>query len=221
MADDERPIMISARKNPIGEAAEFKTFVPRKREQFRGQQRDNNTQRIAKCTFCGREGHTRDGCFKRIGYPEWWPGDLTKDGTPPVANMGGKYNVNDEWIVDSGATEHITCRTDLLENKRKNNYETPVIIPNGDRVPVEGRGDYTMPSGDKIKEGLRSRNLIGAGECKKGLYRMGLFGVERKAMATTVDVWHKRLGHASESKLAQVDFLKNVSFKKAEELTTS
>lgn len=26
---------------------------------------------ISHCTFCNRDGHTRDGCFKRIGYPEW------------------------------------------------------------------------------------------------------------------------------------------------------
>ena len=26
------------------------------------------------CTECNRDGHTREGCFKLIGYPEWWPG---------------------------------------------------------------------------------------------------------------------------------------------------
>ncbi|KAG8649481.1 hypothetical protein MANES_08G099122v8, partial [Manihot esculenta] len=25
-----------------------------------------------KCTHCGGSRHTRDGCFKIIGYPEWW-----------------------------------------------------------------------------------------------------------------------------------------------------
>ncbi|GJT72711.1 putative RNA-directed DNA polymerase [Tanacetum coccineum] len=26
------------------------------------------------CTFCGKDGHNEDGCFKVIGYPHWWPG---------------------------------------------------------------------------------------------------------------------------------------------------
>ncbi|GKC40110.1 putative RNA-directed DNA polymerase [Tanacetum coccineum] len=26
------------------------------------------------CTFCGKDGHNEDGCFKVIGYPDWWPG---------------------------------------------------------------------------------------------------------------------------------------------------
>ncbi|GKA64423.1 putative RNA-directed DNA polymerase [Tanacetum coccineum] len=26
------------------------------------------------CTFCGKDGHNEDVCFKVIGYPDWWPG---------------------------------------------------------------------------------------------------------------------------------------------------
>nr|GEX05402.1 hypothetical protein [Tanacetum cinerariifolium] len=26
------------------------------------------------CTNCNKDGHTREGCFKLIGYPEWLPG---------------------------------------------------------------------------------------------------------------------------------------------------
>ena len=29
---------------------------------------------IEHCTECNRDGHKREGCFKLIGYPEWWPG---------------------------------------------------------------------------------------------------------------------------------------------------
>lgn len=61
-------------------------------------------------------------------------------------------------------------------------------------------------------QGLRSRNLIGAGKCKRGLYRMRMFGEERQALAVNVERWHKRLGHTSQEKLAKVDFLKGVSF---------
>ncbi|KAJ0437650.1 putative RNA-directed DNA polymerase [Helianthus annuus] len=65
---------------------------------------------------------------------------------------------------------------------------------------------------DEDDWGLRSRNLIGTGKCKGGLYRMGMFGEERKAMAVTVERWHNRLGHTSQEKLAKIEFLKGVSF---------
>ncbi|GJR76271.1 hypothetical protein Tco_0088636 [Tanacetum coccineum] len=30
-------------------------------------------------------GHTRDGCFRRIGYPEWWPGKKSDKEKPMAA----------------------------------------------------------------------------------------------------------------------------------------
>nr|GEY81497.1 hypothetical protein [Tanacetum cinerariifolium] len=42
---------------------------------------------------------------------------------------------------------------------------------------------------------------------------MYMFEKERRAMMTTTDTWHKRLGHASRDKLSNVSFLKNNSSK--------
>lgn len=43
---------------------------------------------------------------------------------------------------------------------------------------------------------------------------MGIVANEKTAMMTTsdIDIWHKRLGHTSDSKLYKVDFLRNVYF---------
>lgn len=68
-----------------------------------------------------------------------------------MANMIGRLNDDYDWAVDSGATEHTTYRADILNNKTKHAYERPVVIPNGDAIPVEGRGDYTLPCGTKIE----------------------------------------------------------------------
>ncbi|XP_076904346.1 uncharacterized protein LOC143559751 [Bidens hawaiensis] len=62
-----------------------------------------------------------------------------------------------------------------------------------------------------VMQDLHSKALIGAGECLKGLYKIGTMGKERQAMMTTVNTWHKRLGHASISKLNDVSFIKGVS----------
>jgi hypothetical protein len=238
------------------------------------------------CTFCGKDGHNKDGCFKRIGYPKWWPGRVkqdkpkpstaciegekspiaglsdsqyqqflkffgNKDGANteenrPKANLASNFDNKDEWIVDSGATEHIIHNDSLLKNKRKRGYEPPVTIPNGEAVSVEGRGDCALPSGAIIKEvlhvpkfkcnllsvsrlskelqcaitffpefctmqDLRSGILIGAGDCKDGLYKMGMSGSKRHALMTTQSTWHKRLGHPSNSKLCHLGFIKNKS----------
>ncbi|KAL4586016.1 hypothetical protein LXL04_010646 [Taraxacum kok-saghyz] len=62
---------------------------------------------------------------------------------------------------------------------------------------------------------LETKTLIGVGERRRGLYRMDSEVGTRKAMSAGPDVnaWHRRLGHASESKLHQIVFLKNFSYK--------
>lgn len=78
----------------------------------------------------------------------------------PIVNMSGKLTQSNEWVVDSGDTEHITYNLDWLRNKTKGVHETPVVIPNGDTVPVEGRGDCTLLEGT-IKGFLHIPDFIG------------------------------------------------------------
>ncbi|GJV45434.1 retrovirus-related pol polyprotein from transposon TNT 1-94 [Tanacetum coccineum] len=264
------------------ESAAFKAFqrcngppgVNKERSRAKSVEEENKH-----CTECNKDGHTRESCFKLIGYPEWWPGKkgeknkgkaayvktktslipgLTyedyqlflkhfsgtgnSEGTKPVANMAHKEDEEGEWIFDSGCTEYITYLSDILVNKKTTHFEAPVVIPNGDSIPVKGKGDYILPGGTKVNgvlyvpdfkcnllsvsrlsrdlqccisffpdfcvmQGLQRKNLIGAGRCEGGLYRMKMVQ-GRRAMATTVETWHKRLGHASKGKLGKIDFIK-------------
>ncbi|XP_076949876.1 uncharacterized protein LOC143622688 [Bidens hawaiensis] len=261
--DDEQQRSISSQRRPAIDSTAFQAFVQKKKDQ---------------------NGHNKDSCFKRIGYPEWWPGkgkqekgkpsaacvegetskipgltneqyqqfvkifgdkvNTTKEENAPVSNMAGNIGQGGKWIIDSGATEHIIYNDFFLKSKIKKHYEPPVVIPNGDSIAVEGRGEHVLPNGITIMgvlhvpefkcnllsvsklsqelqcavtffpdfcvmQDLSSRTLIGVGDCKKGLYKMGMTKDTIKVMMTTVDTWHNRLGHASNSKLAFVDFHKN------------
>ena len=53
-------------------------------------------------------------------------------------------------MIDSGAIYHIASDVDLLEETEKAIGELPVIIPNGDRVSVEGIEKGHLPNGMKI-----------------------------------------------------------------------
>ena len=39
--------------------------------------REEEDRRILRCTHCGGSRHTKEGCFKLVGYPDWWD-DLQK-----------------------------------------------------------------------------------------------------------------------------------------------
>ncbi|GKD12981.1 hypothetical protein Tco_1197388, partial [Tanacetum coccineum] len=106
-------------------------------------------------------------------YPDWWPGKGKQDKAklsaacvevsistileilPKQRSLAGNIDKEGKWIFDSGTTEHITHNDSLLKNKRKRGYEQPVTIPNGEAVPVEGRGECALPSGAIIKDVLR------------------------------------------------------------------
>lgn len=70
------------------------------------------------------------------------------------ANMAGKYKHNDEWIVDSECTEHISYRSGILEGLINSTNEAPVTIPNEETVPVKAKGSHTLPNGMKVQEVL-------------------------------------------------------------------
>ncbi|XP_071694914.1 uncharacterized protein [Rutidosis leptorrhynchoides] len=80
VSEDERQRIISADKKPIFEAAAFKASVSRldvnqnhRRDNFFS--KEKRTEEIENCKHCGKDGHLREGCFKCIGYPDWWPGN--------------------------------------------------------------------------------------------------------------------------------------------------
>lgn len=68
----------------------------------------------------------------------------SKDNTNPTVNMAYKVEINDAWVVDSGATKHKNYKHELLKNRTSNTLEPSVTIPNGDTVPVERKGNCML-----------------------------------------------------------------------------
>ena len=75
--------------------------------------RDNGDRTYLKCTHCGSSKHTKEGCFKLIGYPEWWeehklrratdlsshrqtPTENTINVQDPTGNTSGKNNCSEQ-----------------------------------------------------------------------------------------------------------------------------
>ncbi|XP_057536699.1 uncharacterized protein LOC130814596 [Amaranthus tricolor] len=57
--------------------------------------REEDDQRKLRCTHCGVSRHTKEGCFKIVGYPEWWD-DLQKRRAAtkaPASRTGGKAHL--------------------------------------------------------------------------------------------------------------------------------
>ncbi|KAJ0464609.1 putative RNA-directed DNA polymerase [Helianthus annuus] len=201
-SEDEQQRSITASKEGHIEPAAFQTYSQGRRDgtNRRGNSGDKVLQRDYKrnndgqehCTICGRDGHKKEGCFKVIGYPDWWPGKLKNEkAKPKVAHVDG------EGSTVGGLTD--TQYQTLLKHLSENNDKA--------------QGDVSRKA-NMAGMGLHSKKLIGAGKCVHGLYRMGVLRDDRRVMTlkTDAEVWHSRLGHASTSKLSHIESLKNVSF---------
>ncbi|GKB54907.1 hypothetical protein Tco_0905660, partial [Tanacetum coccineum] len=235
VAEDERQKSVSNENINPHESTAFKDFQRRNGPPGSNKERSGTKavkEGIEHCTEFNKDGHKREGCFKLISpiptnkdyqyFLKHFSETRNNEGTKLVTNMAHKEDEEGEWIFDSGCTEYITYLSNILVNKKATYFEAPVVIPNGDSIPLKGKGDYIHPGGTKVNGvlyvpefkcnllfGLQKRNLIGAGRCRGGLYRIKMIQ-GRKAMATTIEMWHKRLRHASNGKLTKMDFLKTI-----------
>ncbi|KAK3013392.1 hypothetical protein RJ639_009453 [Escallonia herrerae] len=81
----------------------------------------------------------------------------------PSANMTSQ-NISgkpDSWIIDTGATDHISCKLDTMSDAYTNPGVPPVQIPNGDTVPVHALGRVNLGPNLHLEQDLLSRKPIG------------------------------------------------------------
>jgi len=114
------------------------------------------------CTHCGMKKHTKETCFKIVGYPKWWEDSKPKNrkvATATVTHGGGKRekNINsrksDQWIFDCGATDTMTHDPhdfDSLSTPVKTHIETA----SEELVAVQGGGSIVFSKKLKLKNCL-------------------------------------------------------------------
>ncbi|KAI3500484.1 hypothetical protein L1887_36306 [Cichorium endivia] len=95
-SEDEQQRSITTSKETHVEPAAFQAYSRERRDNAnrrngvgdKGGQRDSRQEH---CTFCDRDGHKKEGCFKIIGYPDWWPGKAKNEkGKSKVAHVDGE-----------------------------------------------------------------------------------------------------------------------------------
>ncbi|XP_076926353.1 uncharacterized protein LOC143589490 [Bidens hawaiensis] len=128
-----------------------------------------------KCTNCGMNKHTKDQCFKLVGYPEWW-----SDGHKKGKKEGGDTaaSVGNLKATGNGGGNHTGGFGGIAPDQF---------------------GDANIPGRRDIRTGM----IIGCGTERQGLYYVDEVTQQGTVMLAhgTVDreawLWHIRLGHPS------------------------
>lgn len=88
VAEDEHQRNVTTGKKITIEMAALQVNRKESRPQKKSWQKNEKgglTNKTENCTHCGKGGHSREGCFERIGYPDWWPGKTKKENFKPKA----------------------------------------------------------------------------------------------------------------------------------------
>ena len=142
--------------------------TPQDRPKATNSKNSNNADKPTyKCTHCNQTGHSKSCCFELIGYPDWWDptrhrnskrpstvalAQTKEDDAPPMSsalltttNTKGKVFtastpvLNSAWIIDSGATDHMTFDVRQVTNLNPSSQNC-VSTANGNTNPVVGEG---------------------------------------------------------------------------------
>jgi len=112
------------------------------------------------CTHCGKTGHTQDKCWKKFPHlnphkknkpsetrsaflanqSDNDPGAICLIGENPEAPKIGEQN---EWLIDSGCSNHMTYNKSLFSTLSKSSV-AQVVLGNGNRVNITGCGSISI-----------------------------------------------------------------------------
>ncbi|XP_075076379.1 uncharacterized protein LOC107813834 [Nicotiana tabacum] len=132
------------------------------------------------CDYCNYKGHTRDTCFKLHGYLTDFK--MRKKTIGENASFAGTSKIfvtnekvkDENWIVDSGATNHMVHTRELLD--KINTYilgnAPKVYLPDGTSLDVECTGESRTGENSTVKNDLHSEKVNEIGKELEGLYNL-------------------------------------------------
>lgn len=115
----------------------------------------NPSQNIS-CAYCHKKGHTIDVCRNRIALEAWKAskGIQTRlqshnhSLTASTSAFVAPSSISLQWILDSGASYHMTGHRENLTTYQSDiNSEEEISFGSGSQPKVKGSGDVTLKDG--------------------------------------------------------------------------
>jgi len=92
-----------------------------------------------RCHYCNKESHWKNECFKRNNNSQ----QGNREGHLAFMGLANRATGSTEWIIDSGASKHLTAQKELLGN-----YitipPTSITIGDGKEITAVGQGDISL-----------------------------------------------------------------------------
>ncbi|KAG5885244.1 hypothetical protein JTB14_025941 [Gonioctena quinquepunctata] len=108
---------------------------------------ESKERRFAKknviCNYCKKRGHCERDCwFKKKKVEQRSSASSTRSNYALMSNTEGESKC--DWYLDSGASQHMTFNRSWFKNYEKLNIKEYIVIGDGTRLAVEGRGSIAV-----------------------------------------------------------------------------
>ena len=156
-----------------------KPWHNKSKNRFRSKSRGKTANKTDKtCWICGSEGHWKRDCLERKKFPQnnrpQSSANIATNLPGPVALTASLTVSQDEWVMDSWCTFHITPRKELL-SKFEEFEGNKVMMGNNTHCMVRGMGKITIDNLDETMVTLSNvryihemgRNLISYGQLEQ------------------------------------------------------
>ncbi|RVW25075.1 putative mitochondrial protein [Vitis vinifera] len=165
------------------------------------------------CTYCNKLGYTRDRCYQLHGQPPR-TAHVTKSASIAFVAQTGNASAClthtfslGPWILDSGASDHISGNKDIFSSITTTSALPTVTLANGSQTMAKGFGlAHPLPS-LPLHSDRSTGKMIGIRRESQGLYHLTSPSTPAVCISTDAPLLiHSRLGHPNLSKFQKMGY---------------
>lgn len=124
-----------------------------------------------KCFKCGEIGHYKNECTKNR-QPSSSNTKRVSDAL--ICDTFEDGNQAEQWFLDSGASDHMTNRSDWFRSFESFQVSSSVSVGNGDKIKAIGRGDIDVRVyNGKVWNTMHLKNVLYVPDIKLNLFSTG------------------------------------------------
>ncbi|PKU87312.1 Retrovirus-related Pol polyprotein from transposon TNT 1-94 [Dendrobium catenatum] len=116
-----------------------KNPVQRTQQQIDPTSAAKNSSTRPSCQICGKTGHTAINCWHRCNL------NYAPPSNPKALTVQQQFSTTNDWIVDSGASSHLTADVSNLQQPQPYSGSDTVSLANGQHLPIHHSGQGILP----------------------------------------------------------------------------